>query len=107
MIFAVEAGNRNGVDDMGGESTYLNCIFVDNKLEAGLPGLPRYELAVNAGGKVSGCYINGTIHDAQKVVSATNNVLNAPSPQFDKVWVPQAPEYKNAGYRPVSLVKKP
>jgi len=100
-------GNRNGVDDMGGESSYSNCIFVDNKLEAGLPGLPRYELAVNAGGKVSGCAINGTIHDAQKVVSATNNILNAPSPQFDKDWVPQAPEYKNAGYRPVSLIKKP
>lgn len=100
-------GNRNGVDDMGGESTYINCIFVGNQLEAGLPGLPRYELAVNAGARVAGCFINGTIHDAQKVVSATNNVLNAPSPQFDQHWVPQAPEYKNVGYRPVSLVKKP
>ena len=100
-------GNRNGVDDMGGESSYANCIFVDNKLDAGLKGFARYELAVNAGAKASGCIINGTIHDAQKVVSDRNNILNAPPPQFDKDWVPHALEYKKAGYRPVSLVKKP
>src|SRR6266567_3087099 len=40
-------GNRNGVDDMGGQSSYANCVFVDNKLDAGLKGFARYELAVN------------------------------------------------------------
>jgi len=100
-------GNRNGVDDMGGESSYANCLFVDNRLDAGLKGMPRYELAVNAGARVSGCFINGTLHDVRGDVSATNNVLNAPPPRFDTNWIPQAPEYKNAGYRPVSLVKKP
>src|SRR2546422_8101358 len=39
-------GNRNGVDDMGGRSRYANCIFVDNKLDAGLKGFARYEVAV-------------------------------------------------------------
>lgn len=93
-------GNRNGVDDMGGESSYANCLFVDNKLDAGLKGAPRYELAVNAGAKVAGCFINGTLHDVRRDVSPTNNVLNAPSPQFNQDFIPQAPEYKNAGYRP-------
>ena len=100
-------GNRNGVDDMGGESSYANCIFVDNKLDAGLKGFARYELAVNAGAKVAGCFINGTIHDVRRDVSATENVLNAPPPQFNDAFVPQAPEYQNAGYRPVSTPSVP
>lgn len=97
-------GNRNGADDMGGQSTYANCIFFDNNLDAGLKGYGRYELAVNAGGKVSGCFINGTIHDVARVISPQDNVLKGaafPPPNFDKDFVPQAPEYKNAGYRPM------
>jgi len=93
-------GNRNGVDDMGGQSSYADCIFVDNKLDAGLKGNTRYELAVNAGAKVSGCFINGTVHDVTHAVSAQENVLNAPPPRFNKDFVPEAPEYKGAGYRP-------
>ena len=92
---------------MGGESSYVNCIFVDNLLDAGLKGFARYELAVNAGAKVSGGFINGTIHDVRHEVSVTDNVLNAPPPQFNKDFVPAAPEYKNAGYRPVSTVRNP
>jgi len=95
-------GNRNGVDDMGGRSIYDRCIFVDNKLDAGLKGFARYELAVNAGGKVSGCLINGTVHDVGHVVSARENVLDAPPPQFNKSFVPAAPEYQHAGYRPAT-----
>jgi hypothetical protein len=93
-------GNRNGVDDMGGQSSYTDCIFVDNRLDAGLKGPARYELAVNAGAKVSGCFINGTVHDVTHAVSAQENVLNAPPPRFNKEFVPEAPEYKGAGYRP-------
>ena len=93
-------GNRNGVDDMGGQSSYADCIFVDNKLDAGLKGNTRYELAVNAGAKVSGCFFNGTVHDVTHAVSAQENVLNAPPPRFNKDFVPEAPEYKCAGYRP-------
>lgn len=98
-------GNRNGVDDMGGQSSYANCIFADNKLDSGLKGFARYELAVNAGGKVVGCLINGTVHDVRHVVSAEENVLKAPPPQFNKSFVPEASEYNNAGYRPVSVEK--
>lgn len=93
-------GNRNGIDDMGTDSRYINCIIVDNNLEAGLPGHPRYALAANAGTHATGCLINGLIHDAQQTISSTHNTLNAPAPRFDPHWIPQAPEYKNAGYRP-------
>src|SRR6266498_812725 len=96
--------NRNGVDDMGNESRYANCIFVDNQLDTGLKGFPRYELAVNAGAKeVSGCLIHGLVHDAGHVVSAQENVLEAPPPRFNESFVPEAPEYQHAGYRPVSF----
>ena len=98
-------GNRNGVDDMGGESTYANCIFVDNQLDAGLKGFARYELAVNAGAKVSGCLINGAIHDVRHDVSASQNVLNAPPPRFTKEFVPEALDYQKAGYRPVASTR--
>jgi hypothetical protein len=99
------AGNRNGVDDMGGASTYLNCIFADNTLEAGLRGHTRYELAVNAGASVKGCVFTGKIIDAQQKVSATENLLSAPPPRFDANFVPAAPEYARAGYRPVSAAQ--
>ena len=93
-------GNRNGLDDMGGESSYEQCIFADNLLDAGLKGYPRYELAVNAGAKVKGCVIRGTIHDVRHEVSATENLLDPPPPEFNSDYVPSAAPYSNAGYRP-------
>jgi len=102
------AGNRNGVDDMGGSSTYADCIFHDNKLDAGLKGFGRYDLAVNGGAKsVTGCLFNGTIHDVAKVVPAESNVLKAPSPDFGEDYVPKALEFNNAGYRPAPLPPNP
>jgi hypothetical protein len=96
-------GNRNGVDDMGGASRYSRCIFYNNMLDTGLKGSKRYELAVNAGAKeVSGCLINGVVHDVGKVVSAQNNILDAPLPEFDENFVPRALEYQRAGYRPLA-----
>jgi hypothetical protein len=92
---------------MGGQSSYDNCIFVDNNLDTGLRGFARYNLAVNAGGKVSGCFVNGTVHDVNHIVSAGDNVLEGsssrsfPPPKFNKSFVPEAPEYERAGYRPV------
>jgi hypothetical protein len=95
-------GNRNGVDDMGGHSTYENCIFVDDKLDTGLKGYARYELAVNAGATVTGCLINGTVHDVTHAVSPQANVLNSPPPKFNRSFVPETLEYQNAGYRPLA-----
>src|SRR5882672_5050992 len=95
-------GNRNAVDDMGGESVYANCLFIDNNLTDGLTGTERYELDLPAGGQVSGCFIKGVLRDPGKVVSAQENVLNAPPPRFNNDFVPESPEYNGAGYRPVS-----
>jgi hypothetical protein len=95
-------GNRNAVDDMGGESVYANCVFIDNNLTDGLTGTERYELDLPAGGKVSGCFIKGVVHDHRQAVSTQENVLNAPPPRFSKYFAAESPEYKGAGYRPVS-----
>jgi len=73
---------------------------VNNRLDSGLKGSARYELAVNAGAKVSGCLFNGTLHDIRQIVSAQENVMNAPPPQFDSDFVTAAAEYQRAGYRP-------
>ncbi len=94
-------GNRNGIDDMGGASRYLGCVFFENTLDAGLKGSTRYELAVNAGGTVIGCFIKGKIHDARYVVSSEENVLDAPPPEFDQSFIPMSGDYQKVGYRPV------
>lgn len=96
-------GNRNGVDDMGGASSYEDCIFADNTLDSGLKGYGRYDLAVNAGAKVSGCFFSGSIHDAQHGISPDNNVLKALPPMFDANFVPGTPEFRKAGYRPAGV----
>jgi hypothetical protein len=70
-------------------------------LDTGLKGFARYDLAVNAGAKCSGCFFNGKLHDVSHAISAQANVLDAPPPRFNKSFVPEAPEYKDAGYRPV------
>ena len=98
-------GNRNAVDDMGGASIYANNIFYQNNLEGpGNTGLSRYELDVNAGVKeFVGNFINGVLLDAQHAISAGKNHLNAPDPMFGKDYLPEAPEYKNAGYRAIPV----
>ena len=87
---------------MGGESSYSNCIFADDNLDTGLKGFSRYELAVNAGAKCSGCFFRGKLHDVTHVVTSPNNVVEAPPPGFNKEFVPEAPEYQGVGYRPIS-----
>jgi hypothetical protein len=93
-------GNRNGVDDLGGKSSYQNCIFSDNVLDAGLKGQSRYELNINEGAKVTGCFIRGSVLGSSHSLSKEQNSLNPPPPEFDKNFVPQSAVYKGAGYRP-------
>jgi len=94
-------GNRNGIDDMGGRSTYLNCLFINNRLTGNPADTDRYELDLLAGATVRGCLINGVVRDPRRSVSATANVLNPPPPEFDRRFVPTSPEYQAAGFRPV------
>lgn len=94
------AGNRNAVDDMGGSSSYFNCIFADNTLEEGLKGTTRYELDLPAGAIVKNCLIRGKIHDPRHCVSEKDNILDAPPPRFDQDFSPSLPEYRDRGYRP-------
>jgi hypothetical protein len=99
-------GNRNGVDDMGGESVFTNCIFFKNTLEGGLSGGKRYELDLSKGARVSACFINGPVIDPAQSVSSSNNVLKAPDPKLDAEFVPQSPEYSSVGYRPASRSRR-
>jgi hypothetical protein len=90
---------------MGGESVYANSLFIENNLTDGLTGTERYELDLPVGGKVSGCFFRGILRDPRRTVSGQENALNAlnaPAPRFDKDFAPESPEYKGAGYRPVS-----
>jgi hypothetical protein len=95
-------GNRNGVDDMGGESVYTKCVFFRNVLEGGLPGGKHYELDLQKGGKVSECLINGAVFDPHKAMSTQGNLLDAPDPKVNRALVPEASEYRGIGYRPGS-----
>jgi hypothetical protein len=94
-------GNRNGVDDLGGISTYTNCIFVDDTLAEGLAGTTRYELDLRAGGTVDGCMIKGVVIDPSHCISSTQNQVNPPQPGFSPGFAPTANEYLGKGYRPV------
>lgn len=60
------------------------------------------KLDLQKGAKVSGCLINGAVIDPHKAISAKDNVLDAPGPDFDRDWLPQSAEYKAVGYRPIS-----
>lgn len=91
--------NRNAVDDLGGLSSYENCIFAEDNLAEGLPG-ERYELDLSAGGTVRNCRLRGALRDPRRCVSAKENLLEAPPPRFDQELVPTAPEYQGIGYRP-------
>lgn len=93
--------NRNAVDDMGGASSYLNSIFADNTRAEGWPGTTRYELDLPLGATVKGCLIRGLLNDPGHSVSSAENVLQPPGPRFDKNFVPTAPEFARAGYRPI------
>jgi hypothetical protein len=93
------AGNRNGADDHGSRSRYLNCIFWKNDKPGGLPG-ERYELDLYDRAEVSGCFFGGEVVSAPGVVSWERNRFKAPSPDFDEHFAPRAQGYEDAGYRP-------
>jgi hypothetical protein len=94
-------GNRNGVDDSGRQSIYENCVFWRNTVGRAFYGGARYELDIEGSARVNGCFFGGAVLDVNGVISKAKNIFNAPDPKFDAQFRPTAPEYQNAGFRPV------
>jgi hypothetical protein len=94
------ANNRNGIDDLGGQSTYENCIFYNNTIDGGLVPAPRYDLTLRQGGRVQRCSFTSAVVDPVGATTKGHNLFNAPNPKFDAQFVPRNNFYNDAGYRP-------
>ena len=95
-------GNWNGVDDAGTASCYEDSIFWQNTAKGGISAASRYEIDIEDGSGVKGCFIHGEVDDLRGTIPAAANRLAAPDPRFDSQFVPRAPEYASVGYRPVA-----
>jgi hypothetical protein len=93
-------GNWNGVDDAGTGSRYVDSIFWQNTAKGGISPGRRYEIDIEDGAGVKGCFIHGDIGDLRGTIPRAANTLDAPDPQFDAQFVPRAPQYASVGYRP-------
>jgi hypothetical protein len=93
-------GNWNGVDDNGSGSTYVDTIFWKNNLAGGISPGSRYEIDITDGAGVRGSFVRGDVDDLRKTVNREVNTFDAPDPRFDARFVPRAPQYAKAGYRP-------
>jgi len=47
--------------------------------------------------------LNGEIVDLRHTLSDDTNTLEAPDPEFDAQYIPQASRYEGIGYRPAGL----
>jgi hypothetical protein len=94
-------GNWNGVDDNGTGSTYVDTIFWRNNLRGGISAGPRYELDITDGSGVRGSFIHGDTNDLRGTINRELNKFDPPDPRFDAQFVPRAPQYAGAGFRPV------
>ena len=94
-------GNWNGVDDGGTGSTYVDSIFWKNTRGGGISPASRYELDITDGAGVRGSFIHGAVNDLRGTISRELNTFDPPDPRFDSQFVPQAPQYRAVGYRPV------
>ena len=92
--------NWNGVDDKGRGSAYRNTIFWMNVRTGGMALGRRYEVDLLDSRRFSGCFVRGQIDDLRGTLDPERNVLQAPDPQFDEHYRPQAPAYAGVGYRP-------
>ena len=99
-------GNWNGVDDAGKGSTYVESIFWRNTAKGGISPDRRYEIDIEDGAGVKGCFIHGEIDDLRGTIARGANTFGAPDPQFDAQFVPRAAPYANAGYRPTARVPR-
>ncbi len=95
------ASNRNGIDDLGGHSSYLQCLFHQNNLDGGLAPAARYDLMLLHGGRVQNCSFSGAVVDPSGAISKSENSFTPPDPKFDTAFVPGHSAYEGIGYRPV------
>ena len=101
MSRSTVTGNWSGVDDAGRGSSYVETIFWKNTLAGGISSGKRYELDLEDGAGVRGSFIHGDINDLRGTIKRELNTFDPPDPRFDAQFVPQAPEYRQVGYRPV------
>jgi hypothetical protein len=92
--------NRNGVEDLGGNSRYENCIFWANALDGAFYAGKRYELNIQDRAQVSGCIFGGPVLASEGIISNSDNQLNGPDPKFDTQFRPASSLYKEVGFRP-------
>lgn len=92
-------GNRNGVDELGGRSSFVDSLFFRNTVKAGVAGLPRFELDLQKGGDVRGCVIAGRILDPSKSVSPRANRIDPPGLELSGDFVPKGEGLEKVGYR--------
>ena len=93
-------GNWAAVDDEGSGSTYVDSIFWNNTLAGGISSGSRYEIDIADGAGVRGSFIHGALDDVRGTINRELNLFDPPDPRFDSRFVPQAPQYAKAGYRP-------
>jgi hypothetical protein len=92
-------GNRNAVHDLSETgSTYRNCVFWNNSIPGGFYTTNRFEFFAEGEPEVSACFFKGVVIDPKRRLNSSN-VFQAPDPDFDEVFNPRNPLYRNAGYR--------
>ncbi len=106
VVHCTFTGNRNGVDDLGRQSVYQNCIFWRNDLGGAYYGGERYNLDVEGAVQVSDCIFGGPVIDRSNSISRTNNVFDAPDPKFDQQFRPNSPVYALGGVPLANLLDK-
>ena len=92
--------NRNGIDDLGRQSQYENCIFWLNDLGGAFYPGERYDLDIENRAQVNGCLFGGRLVDPNSTVSQSGNLLKGEDPQFDRHFTPGRLELKETGFRP-------
>ena len=101
VVNSTFTGNRNGVEDLGQQSVYQNCLFWKNSLSGAFYEGRRYELNVGGKAQVVGCFFGGPVLDPNHVISQTKNkVFAVVDPVFDARFQARAAEYENVGFRP-------
>ena len=93
------ANNRNGVEDLGRQSVYQNCIFWNNALGTAFYQGKRYGLNIAQRADVTGCIFGDPVLVPEGVISKSDNHFNGPDPKFDSWFNPADSAYKNAGFR--------